>query len=251
MISYDFKDQVVIVTGGTRGIGAAITKAFLEANAKVVATYLNNDQKAREFQLSLDEQRRGQLFLRKFDVSNKDDVSSFYNYVNENFPKVHILINNAGLRKDAVCALMKDEEWQQVLDINLTGTFLMSRGIIPLFMKNRYGRIINMSSIGAILALQGQCNYSASKAAQISLAKCLAKELAKKGITVNSICPGFIETELLEGLSQEQLNEYKKQIPMKRIGTTQEVADAVLFLSSKNASYITGASIEITGGLHS
>jgi len=146
-------------------------------------------------------------------------------------------------------AMMPDDEWQNVLDTNLGGTFLMSKYAVPLMMKNRYGRIINMSSIGGRLGLPGQANYAASKAGQEAISKVLSKELGKRGITVNNILPGFIETELIADLPEEQVKEYKKQVPLKRFGKIEEVASAVLFLASKDASYITGASLEITGGL--
>jgi len=135
------------------------------------------------------------------------------------------------------------------MDVNLNGTFYMSRAAIPRFLTNRYGRIINISSIGGSLGLPGQANYAASKAGQIALTKSLSKELGKKKITVNCICPGFIETELIKDLAEEQVKEYKKSVPLKRFGTVEEVAFAVLFLASKEASYITGSTLDVTGGL--
>ena len=145
--------------------------------------------------------------------------------------------------------MMTLKEWNDVISTNLTGTFLMSKHAVLKFMPNRYGRIVNMSSIGGSLGLPGQANYAASKAGQIAISKTLSKEVAKRGITVNNVCPGFIDTELLADLPEEQRKEYMKDVPMKRFGKVEEVAAAVLFLASKEASYITGASLEIAGGL--
>src|SRR5690606_17268966 len=154
-----------------------------------------------------------------------------------------------GIRKDNMLAMMPDEDWHSVLDTNLGGTFLMSKNSIPLMMKNRYGRIINMSSVGGRLGLPGQANYAASKAGQEAISKVLSKELGKRGITVNNVLPGFIETELIGDLPEEQVKEYKKQVPLKRFGKIEEVAAAVLFFASKDAGYVTGASLGVTGGL--
>lgn len=243
-----FNDQVVVVTGGTRGIGAAITKSFLENGAKVVATYAKNDDKAQSFKASLGELSKN-LELRKFDVKIVEEVKTFYSWLRETYGKLEVLVNNSGIRQDNLLASMTDSQWHEVIETNLTGTFNMSKEAVMLFLENRYGRIINISSVGGKLGLPGQANYAASKAGQIALSLSLSKEVAKRGITINNVLPGFIETELLADLPEEQKKEYKSQVPMKRFGTTAEVAHAVLFLSSKEASYITGASLEISGGL--
>ncbi len=247
-MNMNFKDQIVIVTGGTRGIGGGISQAFLQQGATVIATYRSNDEKALSFKNNLGEQG-AQLDLRKFDISNGEEVTTFFQYIEETYSKVDVLVNNGGIRRDNILASLSEDDWDQVLDTNLKGTYLMAQKAVLLMMKKRYGRIVNMSSIGGELGLAGQANYSASKAGQVALSKSLAKEVAKRGITVNNVLPGFIETELIGDLSDEQVKEYKKQVPMKRFGTITEVAQAVLFLASKEASYITGASLEITGGL--
>lgn len=245
---FNFNDQRVIVTGGTRGIGKALTKEFLKAGATVIATYARNDEAATLFKAELGELSE-RLDIRKFDVTKSDEVKTFYQYIEETYPSVEVLVNNSGIRRDNVMALMSEDDWNLVLNTNLNGTFLMSKEIIPLFMKNRFGRIINMSSVGGSLGLPGQANYAASKAGQVALSKTLSKEVGKKGITVNNVCPGFIETELIADLPAEQIKEYKKQVPLKRFGRPEEVAHAVMFLASKEAGYITGSSLEITGGL--
>lgn len=241
---FNFNDQKVIVTGGTRGIGRGITEAFLKAGATVYATYASNDNAANQFKeemVTFGER----LILKKFDVSQTNECEAFFNEIEE----IDVLINNSGIRKDNLVATLSEEDWDKVLDINLKGTYNMSRFAVLKMMRKRYGRIVNISSIGGALGLPGQANYAASKAGQIAISKSLSKEVAKRNITVNNIAPGFIETELIADLPEEQVKEYKKSVPMKRFGTTEEVANAVLFLASKEASYITGTTIEISGGL--
>lgn len=244
-----FHDQTIVVTGGTRGIGAGITTAFLEEGAHVVATYAGNDERAEKFKTELSAMGE-RLTLRKFDVSDKEAVNVFWSTITEEFPQIHVLVNNAGIRMDNILASLEVESWDRVLDINLKGTYLMSQGAVLHMMKQRYGRIINMSSIGGVLGLPGQSNYAASKAGQIAMAKSLSKEVGKRGITVNCVLPGFIETELIADLPEDQVKSYKTQVPLKRFGTTEEVAHAVKFLASKEAAYITGSCLEVTGGLN-
>jgi len=244
----NFENQTVIVTGGTRGIGAGISEAFLKQNAKVIATYANNDEKANEFKDSIGDLSKN-LFLDKFNVASANECKSFFERIEESHRTVHILVNNSGIRKDNIIASMEESSWDDVIDINLKGTFNMCQGAILNMMKNRYGRIINMSSIGGKLGLAGQSNYAASKAGQIALTKSISKEVAKRKITVNCICPGFIETELISDLPEDLVKQYKASIPLKRFGTVSEVASAVMFLASENAGYITGTTLDISGGL--
>ncbi len=243
-----FNNQTAIVTGGTRGIGKGIVQAFLKEGATVIATYAGNDEAAAKFKneclLYGDK-----LIIKKCDVRDEVAIVHFFSEVELTHPQIDILVNNSGIRKDQLTATMTLADWNDVISTNLTGTFLMSKHAVLQFMKNRYGRIVNMSSIGGSLGLAGQANYAASKAGQIAISKSLSKEVAKRGITVNNVCPGFIDTELLADLPIDQRKEYMKDVPMKRFGTVEEVAAAVLFLASKEASYITGASLEISGGL--
>lgn len=244
-----FKDQVVIVTGGTRGIGAGITEAFLKSGATVIATYSGNDEAAQNFKQK--HSAFGEhLQLSKFNVQKTNEVEIFFKDFDQKYPALHVLVNNAGIRKDQIIASLSEEEWDQVLDTNLKGTYNMTRFAVLSMMRNRYGRIVNMSSVGGKLGLPGQANYAASKAGQIALSLSVSKEVAKRNITVNNVCPGFIETELLADLPEEQVKEYKSQVPMKRFGKVEEVAHAVLFFASKEASYITGTSIDVSGGLN-
>lgn len=244
----DFSGQNVIVTGATRGIGKAITAAFLTRGAKVFGIYGGNTQAAEAFTKEC-EQLQGTLELFQCDISKPDQVESFYTEIENRTSSLDILVNNAGVRRDAVLAMMKTEDWSQVIDINLNGTYLMSKPAVLLMMRNKFGRIINITSPVSHLGFAGQTNYAASKAGQVGLTRSLAKETAKKKITVNCVSPGFIATDFIDDLPAEQLSEYKKMVPMKRFGTPEEVADAVLFLASKKASYITGSVLEINGGL--
>ena len=246
---YNFESQHVVVTGGTRGIGAGITESFLKAGATVIATYAGNDEAAQVFKEkhSLYGEK---LILKKFNVASTSDVEDFFSEYEKSFPSLEILVNNAGIRKDNIIASMSENEWDGVIDTNLKGTYNMTRFAVLAMMKNRYGRIINMSSVGGKLGLPGQANYAASKAGQIALSLSVSKEVAKRNITINNICPGFIETELLKDLPEDQIKEYKSQVPMKRFGKVEEVAHAVLFFATKEASYITGTTLDIAGGLN-
>lgn len=245
---FNFEGQCAIVTGGTRGIGAAIARSFLSAGAKVIATYSGNEQNALAFKESLGKLADG-LTLKKFDVASFNECEKFFGELETEGTEVQILVNNAGIRRDNIAASMSGEEWGRVIDVNLTGTFNMTKFAILHFMKKRYGRIINMSSIGGTLGLPGQANYAASKAGQIAMAKSISKEVGKRGITINCVCPGFIETELISDLPADQVKEYKATIPLKRFGSTDDVAHGVLFLAGREAGYITGTCLEITGGL--
>lgn len=244
----DFSQQTAIITGATRGIGKAIASRFLQAGARVIGVYAGNEQAADQFS-DENSSYRSHFELFRCDVSNESEVCQFFATIEERYERLDILINNAGIRQDAVLAMMSFEQWQRVIDINLTGTYLMAKNGVLLMMKSKYGRIINITSPVAHLGFKGQANYAASKAGQVALTKTLAKEVARKKITVNCVSPGFIATDLISDLSKEQLAEYKKLVPMKRFGTPDEIADAVLFLASKHAAYITGTTLEVSGGL--
>lgn len=244
----DFSGQTVVVSGATRGIGKAIAGSFLEKGAKVIGIYAGNSEAAAAFYEEFS-QYSSTLELLKCDISKEAEVATLFTMIEEKYQSLDILINNAGIRRDAVLALMQTEQWQQVIDVNLTGTYLMAKQAVMLMMQNKYGRIVNITSPVAHLGFPGQSNYAASKAGQVALTKTLAKEVAKKKITVNCVSPGFIATDFINDLDKEQLAAYKKMVPMRRFGTTEEVADAVLFLAGKRAAYITGTVLEISGGL--
>jgi 3-oxoacyl-[acyl-carrier protein] reductase len=248
----DFQGKKAVVTGATKGIGKAITTAFLEAGATVIGVYGSDrdaaDSLAQKWQQH-SSYRENSLFLSPCDVADESQVHNFFAMVEENFDTIDILVNSAGIRRDAVLAMMHSTDWQRVIDVNLTGTFNMSKQAVLLMLKQKYGRIIHITSPIAHMGFEGQTNYGASKAGQIGMMRSLAKETAKRKITVNCISPGFIDTELLADLTGDQVERYKKMVPMKRFGRPEEVAAAVLFLAGEQASYISGAVLEVTGGL--
>jgi 3-oxoacyl-[acyl-carrier protein] reductase len=244
----DFSGQKVVISGASRGIGKAISLAFLEKGATVIGVYGGNKEAADSF-LAECGQFNGRLQLHQCDVSDPSQVENLFALLEEQFDTIDILVNNAGIRRDKLLALMDQESWQQVIDVNLTGTFTMCRSAVLLMLKQKYGRIINITSPVATLGFAGQTNYGASKAGQIGLTRSLCKETARKKITVNCVSPGFIDTELIADLSPELVKEYKKNVPMRRFGKVEEVATAVLFLASKDAAYITGSVLDVNGGL--
>ena len=245
---FDFKGQTAIITGGTRGIGRSIAEKFLQAGARLIVTYTGNEAAAIQFMESNRDFEKN-IDLKKFDVANYEEVENFYKYVEEKYEGFEILVNNAGIRKDSVLALMKESDWSDVIATNLTGNFYMCKFAVMSFVRKRYGRIINITSPMGKFGFEGQANYSASKAGQVGLTRSLSKEVATRGITVNCVSPGFIETELIQDLPDKLRNSYLAQVPLKRFGKTEEAAYCVLFLASKEASYITGATLEVTGGL--
>ena len=248
----DFQGRRTIISGATRGIGKAIAKAFLEAGATVIGVYGANRKAADSFIQEWEENasfKKNRLFLHQCDISDDSSVLELFNGIEQQFDTIDILVNNAGIRRDAVLAMMHSDDWHRVIDVNLTGTFNMSKQAVLLMMKQKYGRIIHITSPMAHMGFAGQTNYAASKAGQIGMMRSLSKETAKRKITVNCVSPGFIDTDLLEGLTADQLTQYKKLVPMKRFGKPDEVAAAVLFLAGEQASYISGTVLEVTGGL--
>ena len=248
----DFQGRKAVISGATRGIGKAIAMAFLEAGATVIGVYSSNRKAADSFMQEWQESasfQENRLFLYQCDISDQASVLKLFDGIEQQFDTIDILVNNAGIRRDAVLAMMQSDDWHRVIDVNLTGTFNMSKQAVLLMMKQKYGRIIHITSPMAHMGFAGQTNYAASKAGQIGMMRSLSKETAKRKITVNCVSPGVIDTELLEGLTADQLAQYKKLVPMKRFGKPQEVAAAVLFLAGEQASYISGTVLEITGGL--
>ncbi|MFH0926843.1 MAG: 3-oxoacyl-[acyl-carrier-protein] reductase [bacterium] len=245
---FDFLNKIVIVTGGTRGIGKAISEAFLRSGATVIVTYSSNDKKAEQFKKD-NSKYSDRLELQKFDVANYKQVENFYTYIEEKYNSIDILINNAGIRKDSIVGTMAKEDWHAVLDINLTGSFYMCKFGVRNMIKKRYGRIINITSPSSHFGFKGQANYAASKAGLIGMTRSLAREVATRGITVNCVSPGFVSTDFINDLDEAILKEYQKMIPLKKFASPEEVAHGVLFLATSEASYITGSTLAIDGGL--
>ncbi len=244
----NYKGRTVLISGATRGIGKAISRRFLGAGAQVVGVYAGNAEAAQIF-VNENQQFAHQIELLQCNVADEQQVAALFAKIDEKYQSLDVLVNNAGIRRDAMLAMMSQYQWQDVLDTNLTGTFLMAKQAVLLMMKHKYGRIINITSPVARLGFPGQANYAASKAGQVALTKTLAKEVARKKITVNCVSPGFISTDFITDLDQELVAEYKKMVPMRRFGTPDEVADAVLFLASERAAYISGTVLEVSGGL--
>ena len=245
---YDFKGQTVVITGGTRGIGKSIAESFLKTGARVIATYSSNEAAAAKFKQE-NSQYAENIDVQKCDVAKYKEVENFFEYINKKYEGFEVLVNNAGIRKDAVLAMMKESEWHDVLEVNLSGIFYMCKFAVMNMMQKRYGRIINITSPSGKYGFEGQANYAAAKAGIVALTKSLSKEVARRGITVNCVSPGFIATELIQDLPDETRNSYVAQVPLKRFGKPEEVAACVLFLASKEASYVTGSTLEVTGGL--
>jgi len=245
-MNFNFQNYTVIVTGGTRGIGRSITEAFLKYGSTVIATYSTDKQNAENF---LKKHSCSSLEIVQFDISDHNQVESFFNDFDKNYDKLDVLINNAGIRKDSVIGLMSYEDWQKVIDTNLTGTYSMSKLGIMRMIPNRFGRIITITSPSGKLGFLGQANYAATKAGQVAFTKTLSKEIGRYNITANCISPGFIETDFIADLTEEQKKNYRKQIPLKRFGKPEEISPATVFLASTEASYINGTVLEITGGI--
>ncbi len=238
-------DQIALVTGASRGIGKAIAKALSRTGRFVYLNYNSNREKAEN---TLEEiiNHGGRAQLLQFNVSSLKESEKAIKQIIKQKGKIDILVNNAGIRNDMLMVWMKQETWQNVLDINLTGFFNVTRLAVKHMLPKRFGRIINISSTSGQTGQAGQVNYSASKAGLIGATKALAREVAKRDITVNAVAPGFIETEMTDDL---KVKEMIKTIPAGRLGKPEEVAATIVFLCSKNAGYITGQVIGINGGI--
>lgn len=235
--------KLAIVTGGSRGIGASISIALKASGFKVVANYLSNSSNAEKFAKDND------ITVKKWNVADYDEsINAVAEIEKENNMNVSILVNNAGIIKDVMMHKMSFHDWQSVIDVNLTSCFNMCRAVINQMRNQSYGRIVNISSINAQAGQLGQTNYCATKAGIIGLTKALALESASKNITVNAIAPGYIHTDMLSGISDEIKNKIISYIPMKRLGTAEDIARAVLFLIDDKAGFITGETISVNGG---
>ncbi|MDR0518829.1 MAG: 3-oxoacyl-[acyl-carrier-protein] reductase [Clostridiales Family XIII bacterium] len=240
--------KVAIVTGGSRGIGRAICEAFAGQGARVLFTYVSNDAAAEETLAAL----RGmgaEAEAMKGDAADSGFAGSVCARAKELWGRIDILVNNAGFARDGLLMRMKDADFDDVVRTNLNGAFYMMRGAAPLMMKQRSGRVINLSSVAGVSGNPGQANYAASKAGLIGLTKSAAKELGPRGITVNAIAPGLIETDMAAALTDEQRSHIEGAIALGRLGKAEEVANLILFLATDMAGYITGQTIGIDGGM--
>lgn len=240
--------KVALITGGTRGIGRQIAVTLAKEGFDIAINYRKENEDLIETK-KLVETQNVKCFTVQGDVSNFEDAERMTKEIIEKFNHIDILVNNAGITKDMLLMRMKKEDFESVIDVNLVGTFNITKNVIPYMMKNRSGRIINVSSVVGISGNAGQTNYSASKAGIIGFTKSLAKEVGSRNILVNAIAPGFIETQMTDILKEEVKKEISKNIPLKRMGTVQDVANVVKFLTSEDSSYITGQVINIDGGM--
>lgn len=243
----DFKGRVSIVTGASQGIGEAIALELARAGSKIVLVDIQKD-KLEEVAKKI-EDKNGKASIFCADVTSMDQSIKVIESVVEDQKKIDHLINNAGITKDNLLMRMKEEEWDAVLDVNLKGVFNFSKAVIRNMIGNRYGRIVNISSVVGLMGNPGQCNYSASKAGVIGFTKSLSREVAARGITVNAVAPGFIVTSMTESLSESVKKIFVDMIPVKRFGFVEEIAHAVKFLLSDEAAYITGQVINVNGGM--
>lgn len=242
------KNKSAIVTGGSRGIGRAISASFLQLGANVTIVFKSNLKDAESLSDELNEYK-DQIQIVQGDISNEEDIKNIIEKSNNAYGDLDILVNNAGITSDTLLVRMKQEDWSKVIDINLTGTFNMTKAVMRGMIKNKYGRIINISSVVGEIGNLGQSNYSAAKAGIIGFTKSIAREVATRGITVNAIAPGFVETEMTDNLSDQQKEMILNAIPMNRYASPDDIANAVSFLASDNASYITGQTLNVDGGL--
>lgn len=241
-------NKVALITGGTRGIGKEIAYTLAEENYDIIINYRTENEELMKLKKDI-EQKRVRCLLLKGDVSNFEDCKKLVEEAINRMNHIDVLVNNAGITKDMLLMRMKPEDFNEVINVNLIGTFNMTKNVINYMMKERKGRIINVSSVVGISGNAGQTNYAASKAGIIGFTKSLAKEVASRNILVNAIAPGFIQTDMTNILKENIKDEIAKTIPLKRMGTAKDVANVVKFLVSEDSSYITGQVIQVDGGM--
>ena len=241
----DLKNTNIILTGATGGIGNSILEKLITSGANVLATGTNEDK------LKLIKEKYENVITEKFDISNHSEIESFVNKANDTLGgRIDVLINNAGITRDNLSIRMKDDEWQKVIDINLTSTFLLSKNSIKKMLKSKKGKIINITSVVGHTGNIGQANYTASKAGIVAMSKSLALEYGKKNINVNCISPGFITTDMTDKINDDYKEILKSRIPLDRFGSPNDIANAVIFLSSELSDYITGETLHVNGGMY-
>jgi len=240
--------RVIVVTGASRGIGRAIAVELSRADCDVIVNYNSSPDAARET-AALVEAKGAAAHPRAFNVSDPEAVKQAFKELVDTFGRIDVLVNNAGITRDNLLALMKTSEWDEVMETNLKGAFLCSQAVVKPMMRQRYGRIVNVTSVVGLVGNPGQCNYSAAKAGLIGLTRSLAREIISRKITVNAVAPGFIETDMTFALPEKAREVMLAQIPAGRYGKPEDIAAAVAFLASDAAGYITGQVIHVNGGL--
>ena len=240
----DFKDKKILITGASGGIGDELVKKFVSLGGNVIGTGTKIEK------LDLLKKKYSNIKVKKFDISDHSRIEEFIDAATLELGGLDILINNAGTNADNLSLRMKEEEWKKIIDINLTSTFLLSKSAIKKMLKNKFGRIVNVTSIVGHTGNLGQANYAASKAGIIGMSKSLAIEYAKKNITINCVSPGFIQSNMTMNIAEKVKMYLTSRIPMGRLGTGEDVSNCVAFLSSSQASYITGETIHVNGGMY-
>ena len=247
--------RIVVVTGGSRGIGRAICISLATPDTHIYFNYFSPSDPDAEAAAAAETEKlvadaQGSASSKSVNIGKENEVIDFFKEIIDKTGRIDVLINNAGITKDGLLVRMKEQDWDAVLNINLKGAFICTKIAAKIMMQQRYGRIINMASVVGVTGNAGQANYSASKAGLIGLTKTAAKELASRGITVNAIAPGFIETDMTAALSEKARNAMLSQVPLGRAGYPEDIAAAVAFLASESASYITGQVIHVSGGMY-
>lgn len=243
------QDKVCLISGGSRGIGRSIAECFLKEGATVNILDINEEEGLKSAEEMKEIFPERQIFFYKTDITKEEEITDALDKIIESCSRVDVLVNNAGITMDNLMLRMDLKSWQAVLDVNLTGAFLLSKYVARWMMKKKQGTIINISSIVGLHGNAGQCNYSASKAGIIGLTKSMAKELASRNINVNAIAPGYIETEMTANLSDDIKNQLLISIPCAKLGKPKDVAQAALFLATEDSSYITGTVLSVDGGM--
>lgn len=241
------ENKVALITGGTRGIGKAIAKKFAENGYDLVINYVSENTDLEK--LKKDINSRNEILFVRANVGDFNSCEELVKKAIEKFGKIDVLVNNAGITRDNLIMRMKEEDFDKVINTNLKGTFNVTKNVVPYMMKKRFGKIVNISSVVGVSGNAGQCNYAASKAGIIGFTKSIAKELASRNILANCVAPGFIDTDMTEVLSDSVKENINSQIPLKRMGTAEEIAKAVYFLAGEDNTYITGQVLNIDGGM--
>ena len=241
--------RVVVITGGSRGIGRAVAMRFAPERPRTIIVHYDPDRTAAEETLGLLREKRVEAESHRVDVSSKGDVDALFKEILSRFERVDVLVNNAGITRDALLMRMSEEEWDTVIRVNLKSVFNCTQAVLRTMVKQRSGRIVNVSSVAGQIGNPGQANYAASKAGIMGFTKTLAREVAGRNITVNAVAPGFIHTEMTEALSDKVKEYFLQLVPMGRAGEPEEVAEAAYWLCSNAASYVTGQVIHVNGGL--
>lgn len=245
---HSLEGKTVLVTGGSRGIGKSIVTMLANYKLNVAFTYCSHEIDIETFRQSLIE-GSGRVRQYKMEITNDQNIDAIIHQVEQDFGTIHYLVNNAGVNRDGYMMMMSDQNWNKVIDTDLTGTFKITKRVLPILMSNKKGSIVNISSVAGLQGVVGQANYCAAKAGIIGMTKALAKEIAHKNIRVNAISPGYVKTDMVDKLDSRIYDSIIQKVPQKRIAQAEEIASVVLFLLSDGSSYMTGSTVVVDGGL--